>query len=139
VVDCQEATMKNVQYCYRVLVAVASVLLLSMALPVSSVASDDAADAKAQAAGERAHFAQEFCQVSPERVGAYKERLRKVLHEVSDFDRHWQVGWRRAEKDNSQMSALRDRDPTEFAARVKANCERLKWMTENSLRAPARK
>lgn len=134
--------MKNVQYCYGVpvvRVAVASVLLLSAALPMSAVASEDAANAKAEAAGERAHFAQEFCQVSPERVGAYKERLRKVLHEASDFDRRWQVGWRHAEKDNSQMNALRDRDPTEFAARVKVNCERLKWMTENSLRVPAQK
>lgn len=131
--------MKNVPYCYRVLVAMGSVLLLSTALPALRLASDDAASAKVETGGERAHFAQDFCQVTPERVGAYKERLRKMLPDVSDFDHRWERGWRRAAKDNSQMSALRDRDPAEFASRVKVNCERLKWMAENSLRSPARK
>jgi hypothetical protein len=37
------------------------------------------------------------------------------------------------------MSALRDRDPAEFEARIKVNCERLKWLAGNSLRTPARK
>lgn len=130
--------MKNVQYCYRVLFAAAFVLLLSTVMPASALADQDAANDKAQAAGERAHFAQAFCQVPPERVAAYRQRLRKVLHDASDFDRYWQVGWRRAEKDDSQMSALRDRDPAEFAARIKVNCERLKWMAQNSLRSAPR-
>ncbi|WP_168667514.1 hypothetical protein [Paraburkholderia sp. SG-MS1] len=44
-----------------------------------------------------------------------------------------------ADKDYTQMSALRDRDSSEFAARIKVNCERLKWPAGNSLRTPARK
>jgi hypothetical protein len=135
----QEAMMKNIKYHYGRRVAMACVLLFSTALPISAMASEDATTAKVETAGERAHFAQEFCQVSPERVGAYKQRLRKTLPETSDFDRHWQVGWRRADKDNTQMSALRDRDPAEFEARIKVNCERLKWLAGNSLRTPARK
>ncbi|CAB3783161.1 hypothetical protein [Paraburkholderia fynbosensis] len=131
--------MKNIKYHYGRRVAMASVLLLSTALPISGMASEDAATAKVETAGERAHFAQAFCQVSPERIGAYKQQLRNRLPEASDFDRHWQVGWHRANKDNARMSALRDHDPSEFEARIKVNCERLKWLAGNSLRTPARK
>jgi hypothetical protein len=94
---------------------------------------------RAETAGERASFAQAFCDVSPERVGAYKERLRKVLTDPTNFDQHWDTGWHRAETTNSQMNALRERDPKEFAARIKVNCERLKWMAGNALRPPAQK
>jgi hypothetical protein len=131
--------MNNIKYPYAKLVAMASVLLLSTALPKLAVASEDAATAKVETAGERAHFAQAFCQVSPERVGAYKQQLRNRLPEVSDFDRRWQAGWRRADQDNTRMSALHERDPTEFEARIKVNCERLKWLAGNSLRTPTRK
>lgn len=131
--------MNDVRHCPRVLVVVTCCLLVLTALPRPAMASEDAANAKAETAGERAHFAREFCEVSSERVDAYKQRLRKVLHEASDFDRHWQVGWRRAENDNRQMAALRDRDPADFAARTKVNCERIKWMVQNSLRPAARK
>jgi hypothetical protein len=131
--------MKNIKYRFGRPGALACVLMLSTALPVAGMAGEDAATAKVETAGERAHFAQEFCQVSPERVDAYKQRLRKMLPDASDFDRHWQVGWRRADRDNSQMSALRDRDPADFAERIKVNCERLKWLAGNSLRPPAPK
>jgi hypothetical protein len=132
--------MKNVPYCYRVRVAIAAGLLLSLAsFPVSGVTIENAANTKAETAGERAYFAQEFCKVSAGRVSAYKERLRKALHDADNFDLRWQAGWRRAENGNIQMSSLRERDPAEFAARVKVNCERLKWMAQNSLRPPARR
>ncbi|SIT42902.1 hypothetical protein BN2475_380152 [Paraburkholderia ribeironis] len=49
-----EAMMKDRQYCYRVIFAAASVLVLATAVPVSAVASEDAANASAQTAGERA-------------------------------------------------------------------------------------
>jgi hypothetical protein len=136
----KEPAMKHVPYCYGGRVAVAFGLLFSLAsFHVSSMATEDAANTKAETAGERAHFAQEFCEVPAERVGAYKERLRKALHGADNFDLRWQAGWRRAENGNSQMRSLRERDSEEFAARVKVNCERLKWMAQNSLRPPARK
>ncbi|APA85668.1 hypothetical protein BJG93_09900 [Paraburkholderia sprentiae WSM5005] len=128
--------MKNLSYCYRPLCAALCLSMLSLA-PLASGASD--ADMSAQAAGERASFAQAFCGVSPARIGAYKERLRKVLTGAADFDQRWDAGWQRADKTNSQMNALRERDPQEFAARIKINCERLKWMAGNALRSPARK
>jgi hypothetical protein len=127
------------QHCYGVLVAAAFALLLSTALPASSVAGETPADTKVETAGERAHFAQAFCGVSAERVAGYKQQLGKTLHDPADFDRHWQVGWRRAESGISQMSALREHDPAEFASRIKGNCGRLKWQAENAVRPPARK
>lgn len=131
--------MRKWQYCYRMLLLVASVLLLSVAWPLPGVANEETANANAQAAGERAHFAQEFCGISPERIGAYKERLRKVLHDASNFDLQWQTGWRRGEKEGIQMNAMRLHDPAEFKSRVKADCERLRWMAQNALRARPQK
>jgi hypothetical protein len=103
------------------------------------MAAEVPADTKAETAGERAHFAQALCGASAERVDGYKQRLRKLLHDPADFDRHWQVGWSRAESGIGQMSALRERDPAEFASRIKANCGRLKWQAENAVRPPAGK
>ena len=128
--------MQNLSYRYRRLCAALCLSMLSLAAPLASGASDP--NMSAETGGERANFAQAFCDVSPERIGAYKERLRKVLAGASNFDQHWDAGWHRAENTNSQMSALRERDPKEFAARVKVDCERLKWMAGNALhpRAP---
>ncbi|MEX3809412.1 hypothetical protein AB3X96_03915 [Paraburkholderia sp. BR13439] len=129
--------MKNPSYRYRPLCAALCLSMLSLAAPLASDASD--ANMSAETAGERARFAQAFCGVSPERIGAYKERLRKVLTGATDFDQHWDAGWHRADDTNSQMNALRERDPKEFAARIKVDCERLKWMAGNALRPPAQK
>lgn len=131
--------MRKSQYCYRMVLAVASVLLLSMTWPLPGMANEETANANAQAAGERAHFAGQFCRVSPERIVAYKERLRKVLRDASSFDTQWQTGWRRGEKEGIQMNAMQLHDPEEFASRVKADCERLKWMAHNALRARPQK
>jgi hypothetical protein len=127
--------MKLEQHGYSLMSAAALVISLTLVLPMSNAAAGEAADAKAETAGERAHFAQEFCAVSLERIGGYKERLRTTLNATGDFDRNWQIGWKRAESGIRQMNALRDRDPQDFAQRVKVNCARLKWMAENSLRA----
>jgi hypothetical protein len=137
--DGQEARVKIAQYRWSVMHAVALGLSLSMVLPLSSAAADEDADLKTETAGGRAHFAQELCAVSPERIAGYKTRLRKSLHADSDFDRHWQMGWTQAESAIGQMNSLRDRDPKEFAGRIKVNCERLKWMAENALRSPPAK
>ncbi|SMG44381.1 hypothetical protein [Paraburkholderia susongensis] len=131
--------MKKLRDCAGTLFVAAAVVTLSLAVPAAGRASEERDDMKAEAAGERANFAQAFCQVSPERIDAYKEKLRKTLREATDFEQRWQTGWRRAENNNSRMNGLRERDPDEFKARVKVNCERLKWLAENSLRAPARK
>ncbi|RZF30778.1 hypothetical protein EVC45_04760 [Paraburkholderia sp. UYCP14C] len=129
--------MKNLSYRYRPLCAALCLSMLSLAAPLAGGASD--ANMSAETAGERANFAQAFCDVSPERIGAYKERLRKVLTGATNFDQHWDAGWHRADNINSQMNALRERDPKEFAARMKVNCERLKWMAGNALHPPAPK
>ncbi|MBC8726323.1 hypothetical protein OKW38_003226 [Paraburkholderia sp. MM5496-R1] len=129
--------MKNLSYRYRPLCAAFCLSVLSLAAPLASGASD--ANMSAETAGERASFARAFCDVSPERIDAYKERLRKVLTGATDFDQHWDTGWHRADITNSQMNALRERDPKEFAARIKVNCERLKWMAGNALHRPAQK
>ncbi|MGF6480269.1 hypothetical protein [Paraburkholderia sp. JPY419] len=62
-----------------------------------------------------------------------------MLTGATDFDQHWDAGWHRADDTNSQMNAPRERDPKEFAARIKVNYERLKWMAGNALRPPAQK
>jgi hypothetical protein len=130
--------MKNLSYRYRTFCAALCLSMLSLAAPLASRAAGDP-NMRAETAGERASFAQAFCNVSPEQVGAYKERLRKMLTDASNFDQHWDTGWHRAESTNNQMSALRDRDPQEFAARIKVNCERLKWMAGNALHPSAQK
>ena len=129
--------MKNLSYRYRALCAAFCLSMLSLAAPLASGASDD--NMRAETGGERANFAQAFCGVSPERVSAYKERLREVLTDANNFDLHWDAGWHRAESTNGQMSGLRERDPKEFAARIKVNCERLKWMAGNALHPSSQK
>ncbi|NML30810.1 hypothetical protein HHL14_08180 [Paraburkholderia sp. G-4-1-8] len=131
--------MKNQSYCRRARCAAVLLSMLSLAVPLAGHASEEGANLQAETAGERASFAQAFCEVSPEQIGNYKERLRKRLTEATNFDQHWDTGWRRAQSNNNQMSGLRERDPAEFASRIKVNCERLKWMAQNSLHAPARK
>jgi hypothetical protein len=130
--------MRNRPCCYRT-IALASALFLSTMLPVASALGAEAANTKVETAGERAHFAQAFCQVSPDRVAAYKARLRNRLPDADDFGRHWQLGWIRADRQVRDMSSLRDSNPDEFASRIKVNCERLKWMADNSLRARPQK
>lgn len=131
--------MRITSYRFRVLVLSASLLLLSASFPIAGVAGDEAANANAETAGERAHFAQSYCAVSPERIGMFKERIRKVLHGATDFDQHWQTGWHRGEREDSQMESLRLSDPQEFSSRVKSSCERLKWVVKNSMRARSQK
>ncbi|MCC8391829.1 hypothetical protein LJ656_04440 [Paraburkholderia sp. MMS20-SJTR3] len=131
--------MKKLPNCRRPLCAAVLLSVLSLAVPLTGHAGEEDANLRVETAGERASFAQTFCQVSPERIGAYKERLRTRLTDATHFDQHWDTGWRRAENTNRQMSALRERDPAEFASRIKVNCERLKWMAQNALRPPARK
>jgi hypothetical protein len=131
--------MRKWQYCYRILSPVAAVLLLSMVWPQPGVANEDTANANARAAGERAHYAQTYCGTSPERIGAYKERLRHVLVDAGNFDLQWDTGWRRGEKEGIQMNAMRLHDPKEFASRVKTDCERIKWMAQNAVRARPQK
>ncbi|MFL9868656.1 hypothetical protein PQR67_31180 [Paraburkholderia fungorum] len=105
--------------------------------PRPALASEDSANASAEAAGQRARFDQEFCGVSMHDVAAYKEKLRKVLADASQFDMRWQAGWRRGDSDAIQMRSLQLNSPSEFAVRVKGNCERIKWQADNSLRVRA--
>lgn len=125
--------------CSGVLCVAVSVLTLSLAVPVAGRASEEGDNMKVETAGGRANFAQTFCQISPQRVDAYKEKLRKMLREADNFDQHWQTGWQRAQSNIGRMNGLRERDPQEFDARIKVNCERLKWLAGNSLRASAQK
>lgn len=127
--------MRSEKFRGKAMLAVTCALFLSTMLPVSSAFSDETADAKVETAGERAHFAEAFCKVSPERVEAYKAQLRNRLPDVTDFDERWQAGWTRARRPVIDMTALREHDPDQFAARIKVNCERLRWMAQNSLRA----
>jgi hypothetical protein len=131
--------MKKLPYCRRPLCAAVFLTPLWLAAPLTGHASEEGVNLQVETAGERASFAQAFCEVPPERIDAYKARLRQRLSEATHFDQHWDAGWRRAQGNNSQMSALRERDPTEFASRIKVNCERLKWLAQNSLRTPTRK
>ncbi|WP_345813055.1 hypothetical protein AAGS40_02855 [Paraburkholderia sp. PREW-6R] len=122
------------QYVYRRLFLATCTLLLSLAAGRPAFADQDIANANVETAAERAHFAHDFCGVAPERITAYKERIRQVQHGVSDFEQHWQAGWRRMDDESTQMSQLREGDPAEFAARVKSDCGRLKWMAQNAVR-----
>jgi hypothetical protein len=121
--------------CYNVRFALTlTLLLLSVALPRPASASEDGANANAEAAGERAHFVQAFCGWTPADVAQYKAKLTKVLTEASQFDTRWQAGWRRGDSDAIQMRSLRLSAPTDYEARVKNNCGRIKWQIDNSLR-----
>jgi hypothetical protein len=126
--------MRHGPYCCRTILAAMSALWLSSMSPVFNAAAAEESYVKVETAGERAHFAEAFCQTPPERVEAYKARLRNRLPDVHDFDQRWQLGWTRVDGQVRDMSALRDSNPAEFASRIKVNCERLKWMAQNSLR-----
>jgi hypothetical protein len=121
---------------YRTLSALTPLLILFLllALPRPVLASEDSENASAEAAGQRAHFAREFCGESAQDVAQYKQKLRNVLTEASQFDARWQAGWRRGDRDAIQMRSLRLSSPADFATRVKGNCERIKWQAANSLR-----
>lgn len=110
------------------------VLMLSVALARPARASEDTANANAEVAGERAHFAEAFCGTSPARISLFKERIKAKLSEATDFDHRWQTGWKRGEDNAHQMSALRLSNPEEFASQVKGDCNRLKWVVQNSMR-----
>ncbi|NPT69102.1 hypothetical protein GS910_33450 [Paraburkholderia sp. RL16-012-BIC-B] len=121
------------------MVALAPVLalllsLLLLAQPRSVLASEDSANGSAEAAGQRARFAKEFCGGSEQDVVEYKEKLRKVLTEASQFDTRWQAGWQRGDSDAIQMRSLQLNAPSEFETRVKGNCDRIKWQADNLLR-----
>jgi hypothetical protein len=134
----KEPIVSKNQSCRRPLLALALLLsLLLLAQPRPASASEDSANASAEAAGQRARFDQEFCGVSAQEVAEYKEKLRKVLTEASQFDTRWQSGWRRGDSDTIQMRSLQLNTPAEFAARVKSNCERIKWQANNALRVRA--
>ncbi|WP_233828411.1 hypothetical protein [Paraburkholderia sp. ZP32-5] len=131
--------MKKLPYCRRPLCIAVFLSLPLLVMPLTGHASEESANLKIEAAGERASFAQAFCAVPPERIDAYKAQLRQRLTEATHFDQHWDTGWRRGQSNDRQMSALRERDPAEFESRIKVNCERLKWMARNALRAPGEK
>ncbi|MBK5050496.1 hypothetical protein IQ289_19055 [Burkholderia sp. R-70006] len=115
------------------------VLVLYSACQHPALARDESADANAEVAAERVHFAQEFCGVSPEQGKKFKERARKALPDVHDFEQRWEKGWKREEHDASALRALRDGDPAEFSTRVKSSCSRIRWQAENSVRAHPQK
>ncbi|MFM0012777.1 hypothetical protein PQR46_07680 [Paraburkholderia sediminicola] len=124
---------------YHALLALAPVValllsLLLLAQPRPVLATEDSANASAEAAGQRARFAREFCGGSEQDVVEYKEKLRKVLTEASQFDTRWQAGWQRGDSDAIQMHSLQLNSPSEFAVRVKSNCDRIKWQADNLLR-----
>ncbi|MGQ7934757.1 hypothetical protein [Paraburkholderia sp. D1E] len=123
--------MYNNRSCYRALRGLVPLLVLVLlAQPRLASASEDGANASAEAAGQRARFDQEFCGGTAQDVAAYKEKLRKVLTEASQFDTRWQRG----DSDAIQMRSLQLSSPAEFAVRVKGNCERIKWQADNLLR-----
>lgn len=123
--------------CYHTLLTAAPLLLVLLTQLRPALASEDSANASAEAAGERAHFVLAFCGGSAQDVTEYKEKLRKVLTEASQFETRWQAGWRRGDNDAIQMRSLQLNSPADFAARVKGNCERTKWQADNSLRPRA--
>jgi hypothetical protein len=131
----KEAIVYHNRSCYRALLALAPLLVFALlAQPRLASASEDGANGSAEAAGQRARFAQEFCGDAAQDVTAYKEKLRKVLTEASQFDARWQAGWQRGDSDAIQMRSLQLSSPEEFAVRVKGNCERIKWQADNLLR-----
>lgn len=128
--------MNNRRLGYRSLGAAASLLLMLLVLltPPPALASEEGANASSEAAGQRARFLQDFCGASPEDIEQYKDKLRHVLIEASDFETRWQSGWRLGERDALQLRAMQLNSPAEFTTRVKSNCERVRWQADNSLR-----
>ncbi|CAE6721466.1 hypothetical protein [Paraburkholderia haematera] len=136
--------MNKNRFCHHALLAWAPTLMLLSSLlllgqPRPALASEDSANASAEVAGQRARFDQELCGESAQDVANYKEKLRNVLTEASQFDTRWQAGWQRGNSDVTQMRSLRLNSPSEFAARLKGNCDRIKWQADNLLRARPQK
>lgn len=112
----------------------AGMLVLCVILAAPASPREEADSASARVAGQRAHFANEFCGVSTERIAQYKTKLKAVLSEPNDFDASWDRGWHSEVSQTEQLRAMQATNPTEFAARVKSNCARLKWQAENAVR-----
>lgn len=112
-------------------------MVMLLALPRLCAADEDGDNAKAEASGQRAHFAQEFCGDTPDEIAQYKAKLKQALPQATQFDTRWQSGWKRGDNDALQMRSLQTGSPSEFASRVKVNCNRIKWQAENSLRVRA--
>ncbi|WP_144148812.1 hypothetical protein [Paraburkholderia sp. BCC1884] len=91
-------------------------------------------NANAKAAGQRAHFAHEFCGVSAERIENYRLKFKATLRASTDFDVWWKRGWHSEVAQTTQLRAMQAGNPKEYAARVRSDCARLKWQANNALR-----
>jgi hypothetical protein len=103
-------------------------------------ALEESANVSARVAGERAHFANEFCGASPELIASYRRKAKAALPDASDFERQWNRGWTQEANKYIQYRAARATDPKEFSIQVKADCARLERQARNAVSAsPASK
>ncbi|CAB3809583.1 hypothetical protein [Paraburkholderia fynbosensis] len=114
-------------------IVVEALVALFVYSPTLANASEDPSNANAEVAGQRAHFAREFCSVPAEQIEQYKLEF-KGRSEASDFELWWARGWHNEVSQAVQLRAMRDSNPKEYALRVKGSCARLKWQAKNALR-----
>lgn len=116
----------------RSMLAIALAVCAFVAAPAGAREEIDSANVKT--AGQRAHFAYEFCGVSAESVEKYKLKFKATLSESTDFDVWWNRGWHDEISQTMQLRAMQASNPTEYAMRLKVDCARLKWQAKNALR-----
>ncbi|TAL99079.1 MAG: hypothetical protein EPN73_00565 [Paraburkholderia sp.] len=109
-----------------------AVLLIAAACSAGAWGQAHSTDEAVQAAGSGAHFGSALCGFTSGQVADYKAKLRASMPDAKDFDYHWNYGWIQQERTLLQYQSLRAGDPQAYAARVKGDCNRLRFRIRNT-------
>lgn len=115
-------------YPQRVTIAV---LLIASTCSAGAWGQAHSTDEAIQAAGRGAHLGSALCGFTADQVAGYKARLRASMPDAKDFDYHWNYGWTQQERTLLQYQSLRAGDPQAYAARVRSDCNRLRFRIRN--------
>lgn len=106
-------------------------LWLIMALAITTAEcpalANSPSDTSVQTAAGFARFAGAFCGTSQQSIADYKRAVRSTIRESGNFESDWQYGWASALNRIIDYRDLRARNPKDFAARVKDDCNLVRW------------
>lgn len=109
-----------------------SMLLACFACVADLHAAESRANETVITAARGAHFGSELCGFTAEHIAQYKAKLKASLPEATDFDLHWDYGWAQEERELLQYQSLRVGDPQDYASRVEASCNRLRYRVQQT-------
>lgn len=89
--------------------------------------ANSASDSSVQTAAGFARFAGAFCGTTQQSIAAYKRAVRTTIPESANFESNWRFGWANALERIVAYRDLRAADPKDFAARVRDDCNLVRW------------